>query len=695
MFFILFLLTGGTLAEPDNQSANIEESQIACDNISNDYLQGDIIIDSLKDGDNELIESNDLLNGIPNPSNTLGAIECEDNSLSIANDENMVSEAIDNGTEDNIANNQPEMSSEIQNYSCDNNDEIIIADEKVVSNISYNDSQDMKKLIVESESTNYTPNDGIQFQNNQYCYFVNNNVDHSVSGLIFNDKLYDIDLLVTGGNLNYNPKTILEDIDNLSYEGDYKYVNKSMYHYKYYGKPQEYYYFKDGVLQKDFTGFFDNKYIVQGKWIEDYTGIADGNFVCKGEKSDYTGIIGYFEKWYYVKNGKVNNDFTGLISFEGCQYYIENGIVDWNKTGITNDCLVEKGVVSQNYTGLTSNKDDALFIKNGKVNNTYSGLAGQKNTYNKKIVNCGEVETNKGLNLLGEDYYFVGNSGFVEDGYRQVEGCFLKGNLLLEYPGTSNMSSYNSGTLLAIQKRLNQLGYKCSINGKYSNELVSVITKFQKDRLLNNSNGAMRRDTWNSLFLEYIKTDHRILYFDEGSYKCKTVYEELVDNAYSQVGYETNSSSSAFGQWYGMKNAEWCNIFCTWVAEKTGVVNLLVPTGHYTETTKKWFLNQGAFEYIEYGYIPKPGDQIYYREITAENWRTVTHVGIVAYCDGTTLITVEGNKYKYWPDGDIREVGEYTWQFQKEQYQRDYEIIGFGNIRKVAYNKGLNSIMML
>ena len=48
MFFILFLLTGGTLAEPDNQAANIEESQIACDNISNDYLQGDIIIDSLR-----------------------------------------------------------------------------------------------------------------------------------------------------------------------------------------------------------------------------------------------------------------------------------------------------------------------------------------------------------------------------------------------------------------------------------------------------------------------------------------------------------------------------------------------------------------------------------------------------------------------------------------------------------------------
>lgn len=37
--------------------------------------------------------------------------------------------------------------------------------------------------------------------------------------------------------------------------------------------------------------------------------------------------------WYYYKDGVVENDYTGLANNEYGWFYISNGVLDWNYTG--------------------------------------------------------------------------------------------------------------------------------------------------------------------------------------------------------------------------------------------------------------------------------------------------------------------------------------------------------------------------
>ena len=46
-----------------------------------------------------------------------------------------------------------------------------------------------------------------------------------------------------------------------------------------------------------------------------------------GEKdSSYTGLVKYYDTWYYVKDGVLDWSYTGLTKYYGTWYYVYGGI---------------------------------------------------------------------------------------------------------------------------------------------------------------------------------------------------------------------------------------------------------------------------------------------------------------------------------------------------------------------------------
>ncbi len=105
-------------------------------------------------------------------------------------------------------------------------------------------------------------------------------------------------------------------------------------------------------------------------------------YYVKNSKVDwsYTGLVNQSDKnWYYVVKGAVNYDYTGLVNHYGGWYYIENGKLNWNYCSLTKYnggwYGVINGKVNWNYTGLLEYKGKGYYVKNGKVDWSYTGKA--------------------------------------------------------------------------------------------------------------------------------------------------------------------------------------------------------------------------------------------------------------------------------------------------------------------------------
>ena len=118
----------------------------------------------------------------------------------------------------------------------------------------------------------------------------------------------------------------------------------------------------------------------------------------------------------------------------------------------------------------------------------------------------------------------------------------------------------------------------------------------------------------------------------------------FVNLAYSQVGiYEGKDSDGSynnfqkFGAWYGNDGAPWCATFVSWCWYHAGLSNELLLKYQGCYTGMEWCLEKGIFKYKE-DYTPQTGDVVFFLSNGA------SHTGIVAYCDGTYIYTVEGNR---------------------------------------------------
>lgn len=114
---------------------------------------------------------------------------------------------------------------------------------------------------------------------------------------------------------------------------------------------------------------------------------------------------------------------------------------------------------------------------------------------------------------------------------------------------------------------------------------------------------------------------------------------DIVEVAVSQVG---NYGGMPYWSWYGFSNrVEWCAVFVSWCANECGYIESgTAPRFSWCPAGIQWFQETGRWHDANSGYIPKPGDIIFF------DWQrdgTCDHVGIVESCDGVTVRTVEGN----------------------------------------------------
>ena len=116
----------------------------------------------------------------------------------------------------------------------------------------------------------------------------------------------------------------------------------------------------------------------------------------------------------------------------------------------------------------------------------------------------------------------------------------------------------------------------------------------------------------------------------------------------------------------------WCAAFVNWCLRQARVDERLTG-GMYVSchAWRNWFINEGAKYGASYhartdDYIPKKGDLIFYKSLTATHSRATDHIGIVLKCEDGVVYAIEGN-------GDNRvALHEYT---LGNRY-----IVGYGSI---------------
>ena len=77
-------------------------------------------------------------------------------------------------------------------------------------------------------------------------------------------------------------------------------------------------------------------------------------------------------------------------------------------------------------------------------------------------------------------------------------------------------------------------------------------------------------------------------------------------------------------------------MFVSWCANEAGIRTSIIPHYALVADFMSWYQNAGRFG-LKGSYTPTCGDLIIFKSDGA------SHIGIVTYCDGTTVYTIEGN----------------------------------------------------
>lgn len=114
---------------------------------------------------------------------------------------------------------------------------------------------------------------------------------------------------------------------------------------------------------------------------------------------------------------------------------------------------------------------------------------------------------------------------------------------------------------------------------------------------------------------------------------------KMVELARTQIG----NTGEKYWEWWGYSSfAEWCAMFVSWVANQNGYIDAgIIPKFQGVGSGVKWFKNNNQFMSRDSGYVPQPGDIIFF-DYHPEN-ALIDHVGIVDYSDGVNVYTIEGN----------------------------------------------------
>lgn len=122
----------------------------------------------------------------------------------------------------------------------------------------------------------------------------------------------------------------------------------------------------------------------------------------------------------------------------------------------------------------------------------------------------------------------------------------------------------------------------------------------------------------------------------------------IISAALSQLDYEEGADSySKYGQWYGIPNGDWCDMFVSWCANEAGVSEAVFPRAASCTTHVRLFSGAGTYHVSAARggtYVPKQGDVIFFYNYPAHpTGNILRHVGIVLCVENGCVFTIEGN----------------------------------------------------
>jgi len=222
-----------------------------------------------------------------------------------------------------------------------------------------------------------------------------------------------------------------------------------------------------------------------------------------------------------------------------------------------------------------------------------------------------------------------------------------------------------------MKKAILRLVAFCLITALAFSALVMPVSAFEWDNA-----GASKYATHYSsdyyTYGKFYKNMTRIPLTGDGA-------RDVVAVAASQVGYLEGDSSygytgevggstnyTEYGYYMGLSGGAshaWCAAFCSWVFRTAEVTTV---DGYYSDTNSgniwadtyvpdwsSYLISAGRYRYSEafrssYApsqgvYIPQPGDLVFFASSYSDYPGWEGHIGLVAYCDGNYVYTLEGN----------------------------------------------------
>lgn len=129
---------------------------------------------------------------------------------------------------------------------------------------------------------------------------------------------------------------------------------------------------------------------------------------------------------------------------------------------------------------------------------------------------------------------------------------------------------------------------------------------------------------------------------------CASDSSDVIRTALGEVGYtESPTEYSKYGQWYGLSNSFWCDMFVSWCAATAGVPTYQFPRQCGCIAHVNLFSQMGRYQRSPArggSYTPLQGDVIFFYDPVSDPAGTVPgHTGLVLCVADGYVYTIEGN----------------------------------------------------
>lgn len=361
-------------------------------------------------------------------------------------------------------------------------------------------------------------------------------------------------------------------------------------------------------IDGDYNAVFFRTYGSDCSDIYHYVNVRENYISCVGKKSgDFVGAVTFRN---YQEGGACVD--VSYNTFNGCSKYIF----------LRNNAVAAH---QENFHGyVVGNIFETVPSKYYFNNLNSSGDSFSNNPKQTKLMDNAYLDDGK--DITPDSNLFIGALSSTRKSYEKVKALyhFELNHVLFVGKETvilDDITSYDN-TKFSIETTINET-YDNNLNFSYTLTFTTIEAKEEGTFTLKHND-----DSFEVVCINNIELVVKFINIALG----ELGYQEM--DANGNTG--TSGNYTKYGAWYGINPGAWCAMFVSWCANQAGVSTSIIPKYAAVQAGMEWYMNKGLFQYKE-NYTPKAGDIMFMKSNGA------SHTGIVLYCDGTTLYTVEGN----------------------------------------------------